>query len=112
MHQLARLCELFPERRELHGVRRCGVRGTHEITDRRFRDLRKPAESGERRRGNASFPARDRDRLDAELLGELLLGQADAAPRSAQSPPHSAAFVGPQTALLIPDGTAGCVAIP
>ena len=62
--------------------------------------------------GDAPFPARDRDRLDAELLGKLLLGQADAAPRSAQSPPHSAAFVGAQTALLIPDGAAGCVAIP
>ena len=96
IHKSARLCKFFPEGRELDGVRGRGVGSANEIADRRLRELGNPAQSRQRRCGNAPLPPRHGDRLDAELLAELFLGQTDAAPRSAQSPPHSAALVGAQ----------------
>ena len=66
---------------------RRGVGRAHEVARRRSRQLGDPPEPQQRRRGHASLPARDGDRLDPQLVGELLLGQAGSAPRSAQSPP-------------------------
>ena len=111
MHELARLCKLFPERGELRRMRRCCVRRPNEVADRRLRELGYPTESRERRRCDPTLPARNRDRLDSELLRKLFLGQASATPRSAQPTPHSAGLVGAQGTLLIAESAAGCVAI-
>jgi hypothetical protein len=63
------------------------IRRAHEVARRRSRQLGDPPEPRKGRCGDAPLPARDGDRLDAQLVGELLLGQAGTAPRSAQSPP-------------------------
>ena len=77
-------------------MRSRGVGRADEIADRRLRELGDAAEAGKRGRRHAALPARDGDRLDTELGCKLFLGQADAAPRSAQTFPHPAALVGTQ----------------
>ena len=77
-------------------MRRGGVWRSHEVAHGRLRQLGDPAETRERGSRHAALPARDRHRLDVELVRELLLGETDAAPRGAQSPPQSATVVGPQ----------------
>jgi len=77
-------------------VRRGGVWRSHEVAHGRLRQLGDPAKTRERGSRHAALPARDGHRLDAKLVCELLLGETDAAPRGAQSPPQSATVVGPQ----------------
>jgi hypothetical protein len=85
-------------------VSRRRVGRPHEIAHRRPRQLSNASESRQGRRRHTALPARDGDGLDPELVCKVFLGQTGAAPGSAQSPPHSAAIVGPQLGVSYQSG--------
>jgi len=93
-------------------VRRRRVGSAHEVADRRAGELGDSPQPRQRRRGRSALPARDGDRLDPQLLCELLLGEPRATPRGAETTSQSIGLPGAQAVGFLPHSSDSVTSTP